>query len=142
MALPNDWPRISSALFYDNAAAAIDWLCTAYGFEIHMKLDGENGDIAHSELDLGTGRIMVGSAKKEPHRKSPKSLGGVNTQALFVYVEDVEAHCKRARAAGAQIVTEPTTSDYGEDYWSDRGYEAVDPEGHRWWFAQRLRNKK
>jgi uncharacterized glyoxalase superfamily protein PhnB len=139
--LPTDWPRISSCLFYDEAATAIEWLCKAYGFELRLKVDGENGDIVHSELDLGSGRIMVGSAKKSPERKSPKALDGVNTQGLFVYVEDIQAHCDRARAAGAKIVSEPTTVDYGEDYWSDRGYEAVDPEGHRWYFAERLRSK-
>ena len=55
------------------------------------------------------------------------------------HVEDVDAHCARSRAAGARIVREPTTSDYGEDYWSDRTYEAVDPEGHHWYFIQRMR---
>src|SRR5256885_12656457 len=47
------------------------------------------------------------------------------------------AHCARARAAGARIVAEPKTTDYGEDYWTDRGYEAEDLGGHRWWFYQR-----
>jgi uncharacterized glyoxalase superfamily protein PhnB len=57
----------------------------------------------------------------------------------MVYVDDAEAHCARARAAGAKIVEEPTTHDYGEEYWTDRGYEAEDLEGHHWWFYQRLR---
>ena len=43
------------------------------------------------------------------------------------------------RAAGARIVDEPTVHDYGEDYWADRSYGAVDPEGHFWWFTQRIR---
>jgi uncharacterized glyoxalase superfamily protein PhnB len=61
---------------------------------------------------------------------------------MMVYVDDVEAHCKRARAAGAKIVEEPATHDYGEEYWTDRGYECEDFEGHRWWFYQRLRGPK
>jgi uncharacterized glyoxalase superfamily protein PhnB len=69
-------------------------------------------------------------------------VGGANTQSLFVYVDDVEAHARRARAAGARIIEEPTTVDFGEDYWSDRGYRAADPEGHEWFFAQRLRDQK
>ena len=73
--------------------------------------------------------------------KSPGEAGG-NTQNLFVYVDDVEAHCQRARAAGAVIDKEPTTTDYGDDYWVDRGYGAVDLEGHHWYFAQRLRGAK
>ncbi len=59
---------------------------------------------------------------------------------MMVYVEDGEARCQRARKAGAKIVSEPATTDYGEEYWTDRGYEAEDPEGHHWWFIQRLQN--
>ncbi len=139
--VPEDWPRISSALFYDDPAAAIDWLCKAFGFEIRLKVEGENGDIAHSELVIGDGLIMVGSSKKMPGRKSPRAIGGGNTQSLMVYVEDVDKHIARARAAGAKILAEPKVSDYGEDYWADRSYEAEDPEGHRWWFSQRLRSR-
>ena len=145
---PTGWPRFSSAVFYAAPAAAIDWLCAAFGFEVRMKIVGPGGAIVHSELTFGGGVIMVATdatvpgashpAPASPHR-SPRSVGGANTQALFGYVDDIEAHCQRARAAGAKILTEPTTTDYGADHWTDRGYEAEDPEGHRWWFAQRLR---
>ena len=57
----------------------------------------------------------------------------------MVFVDDVEAHCVRARNAGAKIVSEPKTSDYGAEYWIDRTYEAKDVEGHHWWFCQRLK---
>ena len=138
--LPKGWPRISSAVYYDNAAQAIDWLCTAFGFEIRLKIEGDNGKIAHSELELGGGLIMAGSRRADrPHQKSPKDLGGANTQVMMVYIDDADAHCERARTAGATISTEPKTTDYGEDYWADRSYEAEDPEGHRWWFTQRVR---
>lgn len=137
---PKDWPRISSALFYQDASAAIDWLCQAFGFEVKLKIEGENDEIVHSELVMGDGLIMVGSQSRAPHCRSPRSIGGVNTQTLMVYVADVDAHCTRARATGAKIHVEPKTSDYGEEYWSDRSYEAEDLEGHRWWFAQRLRD--
>ncbi|HVJ19474.1 MAG TPA: VOC family protein [Polyangiaceae bacterium] len=138
---PPGWPRISSALFYDDAAAAIDWLCKAFGFEIRLKVEGEGGRIEHSELTYRDGLIMVGSAEgvhTAAHRKSPRAIGGKNTQSLFLYVDDVEAHRDQARAAGARIVTEPETHDYGGDYWVDRTYEAEDLEGHHWWFGQRM----
>jgi uncharacterized glyoxalase superfamily protein PhnB len=60
----------------------------------------------------------------------------------MVFVDDADAHCEHARASGARIVTEPTTTDYGEDWWTDRGYESEDLEGHHWWFVQRLRDQK
>ena len=140
---PKGWPRISSSPTYENAASAIDWLCRAFGFEVQLRVDGENGLVEHSELVLGGGLISLGDARAEarPWRKSPKALGGVNTQTLCVYIDDVDAHCERARKAGATIVKEPTTTDYGDDYWSDRSYECIDLEGHHWWFMQRIREK-
>jgi uncharacterized glyoxalase superfamily protein PhnB len=139
---PPGWPRISAALYYRDPARAIDWLCQAFGFEVRMKVEGENGSIEHSELVFGGGLVMVGDAqkKKYPQRRSPRDIGGANTQNLMLYVDDVEAHCARARAAGAKIVAEPKTTDYGEEHWEDRGYEAEDLEGHGWWFYQRLRS--
>jgi uncharacterized glyoxalase superfamily protein PhnB len=69
--------------------------------------------------------------------RSPKTAGG-STQSLMVYVDDLEAHHARSRAAGAKITIEPKTSDYGPEYWSDRCYGVLDCEGHHWWFTQRL----
>ncbi len=137
--LPDGWPRICPALFYDDAGKAIDWLVRAFGFEVRLKIEGDDGDVAHSELVFGDGLIFVGSTKRREGRKSPRAIDGANTQALGVYVDDVDAHCKRARDAGAKILQELKDVDYGADHWSDRCYEVADLEGHRWWFATRLR---
>lgn len=139
---PEGWPRISSAVYYEDAAKAIDWLSQAFGFEVRLKVEGEGGRIEHSELEFGEGLIMVGSTGGRPDRtfcKSPRLLGGANTQGLCLCVDDVDAHCARARAAGADITMEPEVHDYGEEYWADRVYEAVDPEGHHWFFMERVR---
>jgi DNA-binding transcriptional ArsR family regulator/uncharacterized glyoxalase superfamily protein PhnB len=98
---PAGWPRISSSLYYENAGEAIDWLCSAFGFELQLKVEGENGLIEHSELVYGEGLIMAGDVKgkteKFPYRRSPSQVDGVNTQNMMVYVDDVEAHCRRRR---------------------------------------------
>ena len=89
---------------------------------------------------------MVGEERKGAEQRfgvdavSPTAVGGANTQGLMVFVDDVDAHCTRARAAGARIADEPKLHDYGADYWADRSYGAVDPEGHLWWFTQRVRD--
>jgi len=143
---PSDWPRLSSAVFYQDAAAAIDWLCDAFGFEVRLKVEGDGGRIEHSELTYGEGLIMVGQESPESERlwkrsmRSPKSLGGACTQSIMFFVDDADAHCAQARARGAHIVEEPATHDYGEAYWTDRSYGARDPEGHLWWITQRLRS--
>jgi len=138
---PPGWPRIASALFYDDPHAAIDWLCSAFGFEVRLLVEGEGGRVEHSELTFGEGVIMVSPPKPEKfaHNRSPSQADGANTQNLMVYVDDVDGHCARARAAGALIVREPQQHDYGDDYWVDRGYECRDVGGHHWWFLQRLK---
>jgi uncharacterized glyoxalase superfamily protein PhnB len=144
---PRGWPRISSSCFYQDAAAAIDWLCDAFGFEVRLRVEGDNGEIVHSELTYGEGLIMVGQegvkAKERAWKaltRSPRSLGGSTTQAMMIFVDDADAHCAHARARGAKIIEEPATHDYGADYWTDRSYGALDPEGHLWWITQRLRD--
>jgi len=142
---PKGWPRLSASIFYDDPRAAIDWLCRAFGFEVRLVVEGEGGAIEHSELTYGEGLMMVGHAGGRPGRleplpsRSPKALGGHVTQALCLFVDDVDAHCDQARKAGAIITEGPRTTDYGDDYWTDRTYGAQDPEGHRWWFMQRLK---
>lgn len=135
---------MSASLCYPDAPAAIDWLCRAFAFEVRLRVEGEGGRIEHSELVYGEAVVMIGdfSSKREkfPFMRTPVEIGGANTMNLFLYVDDVEAHCARARAAGARIVAEPKTTDYGGDYWADRTYECEDVGGHHWWFSQRIRN--
>jgi len=143
---PRDWPRMSSAIVYQDAAAAIDWLCDAFGFQARLKIEGENGRIEHSELVYGEGLIMVSQETTQSDRpwknslRSPKSLAGAGTQSVMFFVDDADAHCAHARARGATIVEEPQTQDYGKEYWTDRSYGAADPEGHLWWIVERVRN--
>jgi uncharacterized glyoxalase superfamily protein PhnB len=138
---PPGWPRISTALYYERASEAIDWLRRAFGFEVRLKIEDDAGRVMHSELVFGEGVVMVSDEKPErlPHQRPPSKVGGANTQCMMVYVDDVDAHCERARAAGAVIVQEPETKDYGEGYWEDRGYQCRDVGGHHWWFQERLR---
>jgi uncharacterized glyoxalase superfamily protein PhnB len=143
---PSDWPRCSSSAFYQDAAAAIDWLCDAFGFEVRLRIADERGRIAHSELTYGTGLLMVAQEEPDSERRwkaamrSPRSLGGATTQAIMFFVDDADSHWEHARSRGARIVEEPATHDYGAGYWADRSYGALDPEGHMWWITQRLRS--
>jgi uncharacterized glyoxalase superfamily protein PhnB len=141
---PPGWPRIASSLHYREAGTMIDWLCQAFGFEVQLKIEGEDGRIEHSELRLADGLIMVCEERMGDFRRfqtdglSPLTAKG-NTQSLMVYIDDVDAHCAQARAAGGRIVAEPELHDYGVDYWADRSYGVLDPQGHLWWFSQRIR---
>jgi uncharacterized glyoxalase superfamily protein PhnB len=127
-----------SAVIYRDPRAARDWLEKAFGFETTMVIEPPDGDVrmSHSEMSFGgRGRIIVGAEWTE-WAKSPSSVAGANTQSLHVDVDtDIDAHCARARAAGAVITAEPEDQFYG-----DRTYRAVDLEGHVWTFGQRVRD--
>ena len=98
---PPGWPRASSAICYERAGEAIDWLCKAFGFEVRLKVPGPDGSVVHSELTFGEAVFMVADLKPDryPVRKAPRQAGGANTQGIFVYVDDIDAH-PRLRARG------------------------------------------
>jgi uncharacterized glyoxalase superfamily protein PhnB len=136
MSRPKDTTAtIIPGLRYQDAPKAIDWLCRAFGFERHLVVPGEGGGIAHAQLTYGNGMIMLGSAARhgggyDELLRCPAEVGGFNTQAPYVIVEDCDAHYARARAAGAEIVLELEDKDYG-----GRGYTCRDLEGNVWSFG-------
>ena len=135
---PSTSPIFTPAVTYRDPKAALDWLATAFGFEVTMAIDGPDDapEQCHYEMAIeGRGRIMVGGEWSEQMR-SPAAVGGVNTQTTHVDLTgDIDAHCERARAAGAVVLAEPSDQFYG-----DRTYRAADPEGHVWSFAAHVRD--
>lgn len=128
-------PSLSSAITYRDPKAALRFLEEAFGFESIMVLLDADENLVHSQMRFGDGAIMVGNEWSSDHA-SPASIGGKNTQSVHLQLTaavggDVDQHCERARAAGADIVQEPETQFYG-----DRTYRARDPEGHIWTFGQ------
>jgi uncharacterized glyoxalase superfamily protein PhnB len=121
---------IIPALRYKDAPAAIQWLCDVLGCTKHAVYANEDGTIAHAQLVLGGGMIMLGSAKDDEHGKrfkSPDEVGGVETRSAYVVVADADAVYAKAQAAGAEIVREIQNTDYGS-----REFTILDPEGHSW----------
>jgi len=132
---PENMPRVTPNLFYDDPSSALEWLAKAFGFETRMSMPGPDGGILHAEMQVADSAIMMSPTSAAEPWRSPRSLSGSVTQGLYVYVEDVDAHCARARAAGAVVVSEP------EDmFWGDRTYVVEDLERHRWTFAQHTRD--
>jgi len=133
---PEDVPTVTLAVTYRDPKAALDWLARAFGFEVSMAIEGDDAMTSHYEMSVqGRGRIVIGGEWADWTR-SPAGVGGANTQSASVLLTcDVDAHCARARDAGARIVAEPEDQFYG-----DRTYRAVDPEGHVWTFAAHVRD--
>ncbi len=122
---------IVPTLRYRDVAAAIDWLCNAFGFERHLVVPGEAGVVCYAQLTFGDGMIMLGPVDDSAFdglMTQPADTGGAETQICYLFVEDAAAHCARAKTAGAEIVL-----DIEED--GGRGYSCRDPEGHIWNFG-------
>ena len=124
---------LGSGVFYQDPRAALAWLQAAFGFEPSMLVSDADGRLVHAEMRFGDGYIIVDSEWAD-HIASPASVGGKNTQAVYIRLKDgIDAHCEQARAAGADIVQAPADQFYGE-----RQYRARDPEGHVWTFSQTI----
>jgi uncharacterized glyoxalase superfamily protein PhnB len=133
MSSEQTYPPVTPYLLYEDVAAALDWLSAAFGFQERLRFAADDGTINHAEMITGPGGlIMLGDPG--PDYRNPSNRGGA-TVLIHVEVADVDAHYQRAVAAGAVILREPADEDYG-----DRRYDAQDPEGHSWSFAQHLRD--
>jgi uncharacterized glyoxalase superfamily protein PhnB len=127
-------PTIGPLLWYRDPKTAIAWLEQAFGFETRLVVESADGGVIHSELTLGDGYIMV-VGPPSGKAVSPAAFGGRSTQSVHVQLkEGLDAHCERARAAGAVVEREPATQPYG-----DRVYTCVDLEDHPWSFGQTVK---
>lgn len=125
-------PTVVPGFRYRDAPAAIEWLCAAFGFERHLVVPDGEGGIAHAQLTLGRGMIMLGSVRDDALGEAMTAVapGGAATGGVYVIVDDVDAHYRRAVEHGARIVLDIKDEDYG-----GRGYTCLDPEGQVWSFG-------
>ena len=119
-------------LRYNDARGAIRWLCAAFGFVEVFSVPESGPIVRHAQLKFGTNIIMLGSVRPDDGMTSPQTLEAA-TQALCLYVPDLDAHFERARSAGAEITSPPKATDFGS-----REYHARDVEGHLWTFGTYL----
>ena len=139
--MSDSYPPVIPMIAYENGPAAMDWLARAFGFRERARMLGENGRLSHGEMGAGDGLIML--ATPSPHYHGPKKHREESEAArkwsevpyivdgVLVYVEDIEAHFARAKAAGATILSPLEQSGVG------KRYRAEDLEGHRWMFIER-----
>ena len=121
--------NIIPGMRYRDAPAAIEWLCDVLGFERHLVVPNEDGTIAHAQLVLGNGMIMLGSAHDDDFGDivGPPVPEATLTQSAYIVVQDIRALYERVQAAGANIVMEFTEQHYGGSLFAVR-----DPEGQHW----------
>jgi len=130
----NQRSTIIPCLSYDDAKAAITFLCDAFGFEKKVVFEDESGIVVHAQLTFGGGMIMISdSSRKSEYSKlvkQPEALGGFQSQSPFIFIkEGLDLHYEKAKAAGAKIALELKKEEHGS------GYSCFDPEGHLWNFG-------
>jgi uncharacterized glyoxalase superfamily protein PhnB len=123
--------EVKAELVYEDPEGALAWLSDAFGFETRMVVRDHRQQIIFAETGLGEHTVAIGPER--PLVRSPKNAGGATQCVQFRFFEDVDAHCARARAAGATILREPELFFFG-----DRSYDVADHEGHVWSFNQRV----
>jgi uncharacterized glyoxalase superfamily protein PhnB len=128
--VPHGYSRVTPYLLYENPAAALEWLAGAFGFRERFRHEFE-GLINHAEMEYDGGQIMLACPGRD--YRSPRRLGGA-TMLTHIYVDALQEHYERAKAAGAEIRTEPAEKPYGTVQ-----YSAIDPEGHLWLFSEQVR---
>jgi uncharacterized glyoxalase superfamily protein PhnB len=115
-------------LVYPNVRAAVAWLSGAFGFRERVRI----GESHRAQLSIGSdGAVIVGDVRGE---QLPPEAGHV-THLIRVRVDDVDAHCARAREFGAEVLDGPIDREYGE-----RDCTVVDLGGHRWNFSESIRD--
>jgi uncharacterized glyoxalase superfamily protein PhnB len=141
MAENDQYPDVIPMIAYEHGAAALDWLARAFGFQERARLIDDSGRLTHGEMQAGEGVIML--ATPSPAYQGPARHRGSCAAAaawsqvpyiidgVLVHIDDVAAHCERARAAGARVLSEPETDEHGSRY------RVEDLEGHRWMFSSR-----
>ena len=121
-------------LRYQDAAAAIKWLCAAFGFQEHLVVaDEENPKIIHhAQLVYGTGMVMLSSAGISDASISDfdNFLDKNQKQNIYMIVPSADDHYAQAKKSGAEILLDITDQDYG-----GRGYTCRDVEGNIWSFG-------
>lgn len=120
--------RIIPLLVYDDIQAAHDFLVNVFGFKAGAVIRDEGGHPVHGEVHAGETTIWLHRVTAEHDLRSASS--GIASAGLVVYVDDVDGHFARVRAAGGRVDGEPADQPYGQ-----REYGVRDCEGHRWWFA-------
>jgi len=131
---------VTPMLAYENGVAALEWLSKAFGFRELTRMLGKDGRLAHGEMETGDGLIMMatpspdyeGPAHHREHCEAARKWSAVPwvVDGVLVYVEELQKHYERAKAEGANILSEPETGPHGTLY------RVEDIEGHRWMFMQ------
>lgn len=130
--IPAGYEGVTPYMIIENASAAIDYYGTAFEASEVMRLEGPDGTVAHAELRIGAGHIMLAEENIDAGWKGPGAVGG-NPVSMLIYVDDVDTVFRRALEAGGRELKPLTDQFYG-----DRSGTLADPFGHVWTVATHI----
>ena len=131
-AIPSDYRGVTSYLIVRDAARALQFYQKAFGAEQVLRLDGPDGKVAHAEMRIAGGIVMMSEENVEMGHRGALTLGGSPVHLMF-YVEDVDAAFARATAAGGKVDRPVKDQFYG-----DRSGTLIDPFGISWTIATHI----
>jgi len=122
--------RLAVGVYYAKPAAAARWLASVFGLESREPIpEGSDplpeGHHGHPWIEFRAGNCSIILFKLD--RDRPEQVPP--THEIWVHVDDLDAHLKRAEGGGATILGGIHQTGY-------RAYSAEDLEGHRWTFVQ------
>lgn len=124
---------ITAYLYYQDVRSALKWLTKAFGFKRYGPSNKRDGKIVHAAMEFGEGIVMMGDPGPK-YKSSTRTMH--RTHCLHVDVDDVDAHCARAKRAGVRIIAELADTPF------ERRYGVEDLEGHHWYFAQPIKRTR
>jgi PhnB protein len=130
--IPEGYTSITPYLTVDDGKGAIEFYKRAFGATERGIMEGPDGKVAHAELQIGSGVIMLSDKFPQSACQTPKELGGT-TVAIFLFVEDVDSVVQDAADAGATITMQPENQ-----FWGDRLGQVTDPFGNVWQISTRV----
>jgi PhnB protein len=134
-AIPDGLHTVTPAMIARDAQKALDFYKQAFGATIMGVAKGPGGKVMHAEFRIGDSAIMLADEFPEYGSHSPQSPGGGISMSIYLYVEDADATFQQAVNAGAK-----PAMPMSDMFWGDRFGQVMDPFGHRWSIATRVRN--
>jgi PhnB protein len=132
--VPEGYHTLTPYMTVRDAARAIEFYKQAFGAVEKGVMKGPDGKVMHAELRIGDSLLILADEFPQFGSLSPQSIGGSGT-GLHIYVEDVDSAFDRAIGAGA-VVEAPVAN----MFWGDRYGKLIDPFGHKWSIATRVRD--
>lgn len=124
---------LTAAMRYRDVAAAVEWLRSRLGFDLHSSVRDDDGVMVYAQVAFGNAMVMLAPIQDtalDHYMRQPDEIGGAETQSCYFYIADAAAHFAKAKKAGAEIILSLEPYDSGGE-----GYSCRDPEGHIWTFG-------